>query len=92
MQGTLSGPIKTRFVFKKKENPDMAYNPPAIEYSYYQICSYYLGVNMGNFGARALFQSISALSSLKVLCLYGKIIKLSTLFDIIDFMIAIIGE
>ena len=36
----MQSPIKTRFLFKKKENPNMAYNPPPVEYSFYQICSY----------------------------------------------------
>lgn len=32
-------PTKTRYVMKPK-NPDMIYNPPKVEYSYYQICSF----------------------------------------------------
>lgn len=36
----MQSPIKTRFIFKKKENTDFVYKPPKTEYSYYQICSY----------------------------------------------------
>lgn len=38
-QNGMLTPMKTRYVMKPK-NPDMAYNPPKIEYSFYQICSY----------------------------------------------------
>jgi hypothetical protein len=30
-------PMKTRYVMKPKD-PNMIYNPPKVEYSYYQIC------------------------------------------------------
>jgi hypothetical protein len=30
-------PMKTRYVIKPKD-PNMIYNPPKVEYSYYQIC------------------------------------------------------
>ena len=36
----MQAPIKTRIIFKKTQNKDMAYNPPKVEYSFYQICSY----------------------------------------------------
>ena len=36
----MQSPIKTRFIFAKKQNPEMCYNPKPIEYSFYQICSY----------------------------------------------------
>ncbi len=32
-------PMKTRYVLKNK-SPDMCYNPPKVEYSYYQVCAY----------------------------------------------------
>jgi hypothetical protein len=32
-------PAKTRYVMKLKD-PDMIYNPPKVEYSFYQICSF----------------------------------------------------
>ena len=32
-------PMKTRYVIKNK-SPDVCYNPPKVEYSFYQICSY----------------------------------------------------
>ena len=35
----MNPPVKTKFIFKKKENKP-AYNPPAVEYSFYQICTY----------------------------------------------------
>jgi hypothetical protein len=31
--------MKTKYIIKNK-TPDMCYNPPKVEYSYYQICSY----------------------------------------------------
>jgi hypothetical protein len=34
-------PMKTRYVMGKNNNNNgMAYNPPATEYSFYQVCSY----------------------------------------------------
>ena len=37
--GCLPPPMKTRYVIKNKSH-DMCYNPPKVEYSFYQICSY----------------------------------------------------
>lgn len=38
-QNGMLTPMKTRYVMKAK-NPEMVYNPPKVEYSFYQICSY----------------------------------------------------
>jgi hypothetical protein len=39
MNNNMLAPMKTKYVMKPKD-PNMIYNPPKVEYSYYQICSF----------------------------------------------------